>query len=317
MSIEVQDMAVFLAVVREGSFGRAAASLLISQPAVSERVVRLERIVGARLFTRGNRGATLTPAGERLLPYAQRAVDLLAEASEAVRSLEGPRRLRVAVHSTFSHRAIPIVVTALKELPRSLKFRDAHSDEIVAMLLDGVVDVGFVLPATLPRSLRFIPLPDDPVICVCGPDHPLASRASVPLRMLASTYLALNPWGSDAAKFQAELQRSGAPEWRWRECSDANTAIHLARHHDHVALITESSANDELASGTLIRLRLRPMPRWNVPLAVAYRETDRDDPAVAAIRDIARQSGGGMKTKVTRRQFQLPLSEARRPTLPL
>ena len=149
-------MAVFLAVVHEGSFGRAAASLLISQPAVSERVVRLERIVGDRLFTRGNRGTILTPAGERFLPYAQRAVDLLAEAADAVRSVDEPPRLRVAVHSTFSHRAIPIVAAALSELPRSLKFRDAHSDEIVAMLLDGVVDVGFVLPATPPRSLRFV-----------------------------------------------------------------------------------------------------------------------------------------------------------------
>lgn len=289
-------MTVFLAVVREGSFGRAATSLLISQPAVSDRVVRLERIVGATLFTRGNRGAALTPAGERFLPYAQRAVDLLAEAANAVRSVDEPPRLRVAVHSTFSHRAIPIVVAALSGLPRSIKFRDAHSDEIVAMLLDGVVDVGFVLPATPPRSLRFIPLPGDPVICVCGPAHPLGSRTSVPLGMLASAYLAFNPWGSDAAAFQADLQRSGVPEWRWRECSDANTAIRLARHHDHVALITESSANDELAAGTLIRLKLRPMPRWTVPLAVAYRETDRDDPAIVAIRDTARGSGGAGRT---------------------
>src|ERR1700733_9137696 len=126
-------------------------------------------------------------------------------------------------------------------------------------------------------------LPGDPVICVCGPAHPLGSRVSVPLGMLASTYLALNPWGRDAAEFQAELQRSGVPEWRWRECSDANTAIRLARHHDHVALITESSADDELASGALIRLKLRPMPRWAVPLALAYREVDRNDPAITAI----------------------------------
>jgi len=295
MAIEGQDMAVFLAVVREGSFGRAAASLLISQPAVSERVVRLERMVGGRLFTRGNRGTTLTPAGERFLPYAQRAVDLLAEAANAVRSVDEPPRLRVAVHSTFSHRAIPIVVAALSELPRSIKFRDAHSDEIVAMLLDGVVDVGFVLPAAPPRSLRLVPLPDDPVVCVCSPGHPLGSRASVTLGMLASTYLALNPWGSDAAKFQAELQRSGVPEWRLRECSDANTAIRLARQYHHVALITESSAVDELASGTLIRLKLHPMPRWTVPLALAYRETDRDDPAIDAIRDVAQRLYDGRK----------------------
>jgi DNA-binding transcriptional LysR family regulator len=114
--------------------------------------------------------------------------------------------------------------------------------------------------------------------------------------MLATTYLALNPWGSDAAEFRAELQRSDVPEWRWRECSDANTAIRLARHHDHVALITESSATDDLASGTLIRLKLRPMPRWTVPLALAYRDNDRNDLAIAAIRDVAQRPAGGRRT---------------------
>jgi DNA-binding transcriptional LysR family regulator len=276
---------VYLAVVREGSFGRAAASLLVSQPAVSERVLRLERTVGQRLFNRGNRGVTLTPAGERLLPFAQRTLDLLTEAVDAVCSVEGPPRLRVAVHSTFAHRAIPIVVAALDELPRSLKFRDAHSDEIVAMLLDGVVDVGFVLPATPPRGIRLVALADDPVICVCAPGHPLARAKVVPLAALADTFIALNAWGDDAARFLDELRRSGIDESRWRECSDAGIALRLARAHGHVALVTELSAQDDLDAGTLVRLELRPRPRWTVPLALAYRTADRDDPAVAAIRE--------------------------------
>src|SRR4029079_16254148 len=110
MAIEVQDMGVFLAVVREGSFGRAATTLLVSQPSVSERIVNLERVVGARLFDRSNRGATLTPAGRRLLPYAQRTVALVQEAAAAARSDDQPAQLRIAVHSTFSHRAIPLVL---------------------------------------------------------------------------------------------------------------------------------------------------------------------------------------------------------------
>src|SRR6476646_2221383 len=113
MGIEAQDMTVFLAVVKAGSFGRAATTLLLSQPSVSERIVRLERVVGTRLFDRNNRGATLTAAGLRLLPYAQRTVTLVEEAADAVRSEERPPWLRVTVHSTFSHRAIPLIIDAL------------------------------------------------------------------------------------------------------------------------------------------------------------------------------------------------------------
>ncbi len=283
-------MVVFLAVVRDGSFGRAATSLLISQPAVSERIAGLERTVGTDLFARGNRGATLTPAGERLLPYAQRTVGLLEQAVQAVRSPDHPLRLRVAVHTTFAHRAIPMILEALEDHPRVVKFRDAHSDEIVTMLLDGVADVGFVLPGTRPRGLRFVPLPADPVICVCAPTHALATSTTVSRSLLGEHYLALNAWGTDAAKFIEELDRSGFPEWRRRECSDASTAIRLARHHGHVALVAESAADDDLAAGTLVRLDLRPAPRWTVPLAIAHRERDGDDPVVQALEKAARRS---------------------------
>jgi DNA-binding transcriptional LysR family regulator len=289
MAIEVQDMSVFLAVVREGSFGRAATTLLVSQPSVSERIVRLERLVGVRLFDRTNRGAALTAAGRRLLPYAQRTVALVQEAATAARSAEQPPEIRVTVHSTFSHRAIPLVLDALAGLPRVLKFRDAHSDEIVAMLLDGVTDIGFVLPATPARGLRYLALPADPVICVCAPTHALAAKRAVRLDALADHFVALNVWGTDAEKFVEELERAGVPEWHRRECSDANTAIRLARGIDHVAFVTASAAADDLASGTLIRLNVQPAPRWTVPLAIAYHERNRADPAITALRAAARQ----------------------------
>jgi len=288
MAIEVQDMQVFLAVVREGSFGRAATRLLVSQPSVSERIVRLERVVGARLFDRGNRGATLTPAGQRLLPYAQRTVTLVEEAAAAARSDEQPPQLRIAVHSTFSHRAIPLVLDALARMPRVVKFRDAHSDEIVVMLLDGVTDVGFLLPATPTRGLRYVALPADPVICVCSPAHDLASKRTMRLPALTDHYIALNVWGAQAAKFVDQLDRAGVAAWRRRECSDATTVIRLARTHDHIAFVTESAAADDLAAGTLTRLNLQPTPRWTVPLAIAYHERNHADAAIAAIRAAAR-----------------------------
>jgi len=289
MAIETADMAVFLAVVREGSFGRAASSMLVSQPAVSERIARLERAVGAELFTRGARGVTLTAAGERLVPYASRAHSLLDEAAEAVRSTADAPPLRVAVHVTFAHRAVPLVLDAIGELRRRIKVRDAHSDEIIAMLLDGVTDIGFVLGGARPRPLRFVALPDDPVICVCAPSHPLATRPSVSLRALADHRLALNRWGPGASAFLDKLKAAGAPEWRWTECSDAVTATRLARHHNHIALVTASIAADELESHTLVRLNLRPQPQWSIPLVLAHRERDQLEPAVASVRAAARR----------------------------
>lgn len=282
MTIQTDDIAVFLAVVREGSFGRAATSLLVSQPAISERVARLEREVGAGLFHRSARGASLTTAGEAFLPFAQRTVDLLEDAAATVHGLDEAPRLRVSVHATFAHRVVPLVLRSLGAVRRSVKVRDAHSDTIIAALLDGACDAGFVVPGARPRQLRFVALPPDPVVAVVAPSHPLAGR-EVSLRDLVGSRVAFNRFGSGAPAFVERLRGAGVPEWTWTECSDTVTALHLAARDGHVAMVTESLAEVHAAHGTVHRLALRPRPRWTVPLTFASRRSDEADPGIAAI----------------------------------
>jgi DNA-binding transcriptional LysR family regulator len=290
MTIEVSDLEVFLTVVREGSFGRAAASRMVSQPAVSERMARLERTVGATLFTRSTRGVTLSGSGERLVPYAERTIRLLAEARETVRVADRPTPVRIAVHTTFAHRAVPIVLEAFDGEQRNVKVRDAHSDEIVTMLLDGVIDIGFVLPGARPAGLRFERLADDPIVAVCAPSHPLARRRAVTLEAVTEHRLALNRWGSGAERFVEQLSAAGMSDEHLTECSDGVTAVRLARLHGHIALVTKSIAEEELDAGRLIELSLRPRPRWTVPLALAYRRADHATPTITAVRDVLRRA---------------------------
>jgi DNA-binding transcriptional LysR family regulator len=283
MDIQTEDIEVFLAVVRERSFGRAATALLVSQPAVSERMARLERSTGAPLFFRSSRGTTLTPAGAAFLPYAERTAALLADAVSAVHALDAAPRLRIAVHTTFAHRAVPLALGATAGLQRSVKVRDAHSDAIVAMLVDGACDVGFIVPGARPRPLHFAALPPDPVTPVVAPSHPLAGR-TVADAELAGHPIAFTRFGAGAEQFVDRLDAAAIPEWSWTECSDAVTALHLAQQFAYVAFVTQSLAEAHVAMGTVARCRLRPAVRWDIPLTLATRSSDRDDPAIAAIR---------------------------------
>jgi len=163
-----------------------------------------------------------------------------------------------------------------------VKVRDAHSDAIVAALLDGACDAGFVVPGARPRPLRFVALPPDPVVAVVGPSHPLAG-ADVSLRDLAGSRVAFNRFGTGATEFVERLRRAGVPEWSWTECSDAVTALHLAAQDGHVAMVPASLADVHAAHGTVRRLALRPALRWTVPLTFACRRSDQADPGVAAI----------------------------------
>src|SRR5437868_5418075 len=69
--VEIRQLACFVTVAEELSFGRAAQQLHVVQPAVSQQVRRLERELGVQLFDRSSRHVRLTSAGERLLPEAR------------------------------------------------------------------------------------------------------------------------------------------------------------------------------------------------------------------------------------------------------
>ena len=82
--MDAADLRVFEAVARLGGMNRAASELNTVQSNVTARIRALEDELGVKLFHRTSRGAALTEAGRRLLPYAGRMSRLLADARRAV-----------------------------------------------------------------------------------------------------------------------------------------------------------------------------------------------------------------------------------------
>ena len=78
--MQLEQLKIFVAVARCGSFTAAAKQLYISHSTTSRAVAALEDVLGVRLFQRGNRVNGLTPAGKVLL---EEALKLLAAAKEA------------------------------------------------------------------------------------------------------------------------------------------------------------------------------------------------------------------------------------------
>ncbi|KKO55242.1 LysR family transcriptional regulator [Paenibacillus sp. DMB20] len=106
--MESGDLRIFQAVAREGSITKAAQVLNYVQSNVTNRIQHLETELRVPLFTRSNRGMTLTPAGENLLTYADKVLALMDDAVKSTQFSEhpaGPLRLgsietAAAVHLT-------------------------------------------------------------------------------------------------------------------------------------------------------------------------------------------------------------------------
>jgi DNA-binding transcriptional LysR family regulator len=284
MTVSLENLRVFRAVAAAGSFGRGAARLHLSQPTVSDRMARLERDLGVRLFLRGARGARLTQAGQRLLPYAQRCLALVDEAVAAVRAQGVPPPLRVAMHASFAPSLLPVVMDALAPLGRPVNATDAHSEEIIDRLTDGTVDIGLVVPVPHPGTIAVAPFRTDPMICVAHPDHPLTRHTELRVVDLAEAAIACTAWGPGAERFLTLLRSAPIPAHRLHTVSPAETAAALARRGSHLGVLPRVTVAPDLAAGTLIELPVSDLPDWSLTLALAYRTADAFSPPIHTLR---------------------------------
>ncbi|MGW0475160.1 LysR family transcriptional regulator [Streptomyces coeruleorubidus] len=178
----------FVTVAEELHFTRAAVRLHTAQQALSRDVRRLERELGAELFVRTTRQVTLTPDGERLLPYARR---VLQAQEELLAAFDQARPLLVDLNS-------PGLVTPRRALHRARELAPAHElmaryesglTGVAGELLAGWLDASFGRFAGLDPALRsgldHQPVRYEPMAVVLPEDHRLAALAEVPLAELA------------------------------------------------------------------------------------------------------------------------------------
>ena len=116
--MELSQLEVFLAVVREGRFSRAAEKLFRTQSAVSQTIHKLESELGEPLFDRSSREGLLTDAGRVLQEYAERMLNLRTNAQQALTELRELHKGKLAIAANE--------FTALYLLPVLGEFRRLH-----------------------------------------------------------------------------------------------------------------------------------------------------------------------------------------------
>jgi DNA-binding transcriptional LysR family regulator len=145
--MELSDLVTFSTVARTGGVTRAAEELNTVQSNITQRVKALETEIGTPLFERHSRGMTLTGAGRRLLPYAQRMAALSREAMLAARDDGEPKGpLAIGSMETTAAVRLPSLLAQFHRLfpAVQLTLRTAPTADLVAGVLDGTFDGAFV-----------------------------------------------------------------------------------------------------------------------------------------------------------------------------
>lgn len=145
--MDTGDLRIFEAVARLGGMNRAATELNTVQSNVTARIRHLETALGETLFQRHSRGVALTPAGQRLLPYARRAGNLIKEARRAVADDGKPKgELTVGSLETTAALRLPNVLAdyATANPDVDLVLRTGTSAELVEQVLEHRLEGAFV-----------------------------------------------------------------------------------------------------------------------------------------------------------------------------
>lgn len=241
------------------NFSAAGRALRLTQAAISQRVHCLEKKLGEPLFDRRGGRVMLTESGQKLYDYAQRILNLHAEAWRAISGQALPQHgeLALAASSIPGEHMLPGLLADFGTKHPHIHVRAAVSDSmaVIAQVERGEVSLGLVGRKTDDAHLDFRFLAKDRLILVVAPNHPLAKRKRIRVQQLAHQRLVLREVGSGSRHcFEKSLDRAG------RSVHDLDIALELGSNEAvkeavirgiGIAVLSASAVREELHRGKL------------------------------------------------------------------
>ncbi|HYP70332.1 MAG TPA: LysR family transcriptional regulator, partial [Variovorax sp.] len=200
-ALTLRQLQCFSVLVQEGHFGRAAQRLAITQPALSNAIKQMEKLLGAELLTRTTHSLALTPVGAEVLARTDFLVNTVDMALRDIESTvrRGRAFVRIGVIPSASGAVSAAVSDFLKEGDRELElaWRDAPSTTLLAEVRSGQLDFAVAAITEAPGGdLANVELFRDPLVLVLRRDHSLANLQEVSWEAIGSERLVLFESGS-------------------------------------------------------------------------------------------------------------------------
>ncbi|HSC82586.1 MAG TPA: LysR substrate-binding domain-containing protein [Pseudomonas sp.] len=257
--MNLHHLKVFLAVAQAGSISAGAEQLHISQPAVTREIRELEARLQLALFDRQTRGVTLTAAGQRLLPFAERifALELAAE-----RDLQGfaslnKGELPLAASATLGNYLLPAVIATFQQQHPGLQIslQISNTAQSLERLERGEVSLAFIEGPFDAQRWQSQRIGSDALLPVASPRHPLASRRRLQPQELASAELFMREAGSGTRTTLEKAYQAQGLEPRIALSLGSTEALKSSLLHGYgVAWISELAVQEELRSQQLVTL---------------------------------------------------------------
>ena len=259
--IRLRHLHTFVAVAQQGTLGRAAETLNLSQPALSKTLNELEQLTGTRLFERGRLGAQLTLVGEQFLTHAVKVLDALNSAGQALNRKEGLNNdiVRIGALPTAALGILPTVIGQFHKQQKDITLQVAtmNNTMLLAGLKSGEIDIGIgrMSDPDLMSGLNYELLFLESLKLVVRPGHPLLQE-TVTLSRVMEWPVVVSPKGTVPRQNAETLLQSQGCKMPAGciETLSASLSRQLTVDFDYVWFVPSGAVKDDLRRGMLSAL---------------------------------------------------------------
>ncbi|MBM9536714.1 selenium metabolism-associated LysR family transcriptional regulator [Desulfobulbus alkaliphilus] len=287
--MDIKKLDVFCKVVELKSFTKAAESVRLSQPTVSEHVRSLEKEIGQKLIDRLGRDVEPTPVGHLLYGHAVRMLRLQQETLQAIADYQGTLRgtLQIGAGTIPGTYILPVIIGLFcrryPEVKPSLHI--SGSKTIAAGVLAGDFDLGLVGGVWNERGLDWVPVFADTLVVAVPPTSSLASRESLPVAELFTHPFILREPGSGTRRVVAGMfDQQGLREADLRDVAmlGSTEAVKEAiKAGLGLSILSLRSVVEEVRHGLIKTLALEDIPAERI-IYLIQRKNREPSPIAAA-----------------------------------
>lgn len=291
--MEIRQLRTFKAVSQLLSFQKAAAHLSYAQSSISAQIQALEEELGVKLFDRLGKGIRMTEAGERLVQYAEKILDLTDESMAEItgaKEVKGSLTIRIP-ESIGIHRLAHVIGRYAARYPKvQLNFTTCAHDTLQKDLRKGITDLAFLLTESLTASdLDAETLGFETIVMVAAPGHPLSKRKTLRTRDLdGETVLLSTVDCSYRRSFERLLDTAGAAPRNVHSFFSVETLKSCVANGTGITILPKVTVEEDLARGDLVVLNWEEESFEVALLMIWYRERWRS-PALEAFMATTRE----------------------------
>ncbi|MHB8158396.1 MAG: selenium metabolism-associated LysR family transcriptional regulator [Desulfocucumaceae bacterium] len=260
---------IFITVADKKNFSRAAESLNMTQPAISQHIHALEDYYGAKLFERSSKKVELTQAGTVLYKYAREIIGLHGVAKRAVADLVDmvTGKLTIGASLTIGEYVLPklLAIFARKYPDVEYSVVIGNTELIHELTREGAIDLGLVEGAIEDSQLQIKTFLRDEMVLVAPSLHPLAKKAAVERADLGESVFVIREEGSGTRLAMEQFfEKAGLSPQRVITLGSTQSIKEAVESGLGISILSKWTLRKELALGSLkpIRIKGLEIPRW-------------------------------------------------------